>query len=185
MPTKAQTKPEPPTAAVAADAHWAATRERLRNRQRPTSKMTICDDEDAKTALSQAKFRLERIKAAAEDADTPDNQAALAAAQADLEAAQAAFDNAAIVLRFQALERKPYMELIQAHPPTEEQAEDGSPWNENTFCPALIAAASLNGITEEDAAHYMEEWAQGEAVTLWNTAYGVQTDVSRLDVGKG
>lgn len=179
------TPTEPPADAVARDPHWNATREKLRARTRPTAKMTICDDHDVKQALSRAQFKQRSAQAAVDDSDTPENQTALQWAQEGLEAAQAAFDDAAIVLRFQALDRPAFEALRKAHPPTEEDAEEGSTFNAETMAPELIAAASLDGITVDDAREYLTTWSQGEAVTLWTTAYGVQSDASRLDVGKG
>lgn len=186
MPSNTKTtKPAPPAQAVAADPHWAATRERLAARTRPTAKMTICDDHTVKETLSRAQFAARTAKATVDAADTPENRAGLEAAQAGLEAAQAAFDEAAIILRFRAIERPVLEQMKKDHPPTEEQAEDGFVFNVDTFAPVLIAAASLDGMTETDARHYLDTWSEAEAISLWNTAYGVQGDASRLDVGKG
>lgn len=185
MPSNTKTKPVPPAQAVAQDAHWAATRERLAARTRATARMTICDDHTVKEALSRAQFAARSAQAAVDATDTSENRAALATAKEALDAAQAAFDEAAIVLRFQAIERPVLEKLKKNHPPTEEQAEDGYAFNVDTFAPALIAAASLDGITEDDAREYLDTWSEAEAITLWNTAYGVQGDASRLDVGKG
>ncbi|MEU9849261.1 hypothetical protein [Streptomyces sp. NPDC047985] len=179
------TAPTPPSAAVAADAHWAATRERLRSRSRPTVRLTICDDHDAKESLAEARFVHQQAQDAADRA--PEDEAAkatLRAAATSLTKAQAAVDKASIVLRFQALDRKTYKELLAAHPPTEDQAEDGYAFNLDTLGPVLIAASSLDGITEEDAAEFLDDWSQAEAEALLNAAFGVQRE-ERMDLGKG
>jgi hypothetical protein len=177
--------PKPPAAAVAADAHWAAKRERLLNRARPTVRLTICDDHDAKEALAEARFVEQRAREAADrDPQNEAAQAVLRTATTSLTKAQAAFDEASIELRFQALDRKTYKELLAAHPPTEDQAEDGYAFNVDTLAPVLIAASSLDGITEEDAAQFLDDWAQAEAEALLNTAFGVQRE-ERMDLGKG
>lgn len=179
------TKAEPPAAAVAADAHWTATRERLRSRQRPVAPLTICDDVTVKKTLEEAKFVVRRLTAELEA--SPDDASLtkdMAAAQKALEAAQAAFDEIAIVLRFQAMRRNDFEDLKKRHPPTESQAEDGYIANPDSIGPALIEACSLDGITAEDAAEYLTEWAEGEANALFNTAWSVQTNV-RMDLGKG
>jgi hypothetical protein len=177
--------PEPPAAAVAADPHWTATRERLRNRQRPIAPLVICDDVEVKKALEEAKFLVRRLTASLEtepgDADLTKD---LATAQKALEKAQAAFDQEAIVLRFQALRRPDFEDLKKEHPPTESQAEDGYVVNPETLGPALIEASSMDGITAEDAKYYLVEWAEGEANALFNTAWNVQSGV-RMDLGKG
>ncbi|MEV6165681.1 hypothetical protein AB0L71_27975 [Streptomyces sp. NPDC052052] len=182
---KKTTAPHPPAAAIAADAHWAATRERLLNRTRPVLKLTICDDHETKQALAQAKFVHQQ---ATEQADrNPEDEAAQAVlrdATANLTTAQAAVDDASIVLRFQALDRRTYKELIEAHKPTEDQSDDGYAFNLDTLGPVLIAASSLDGITEEDAAAFLDTWSQAEAEALLNTAFGVQRE-ERMDLGKG
>jgi hypothetical protein len=177
--------PKPPAAAVAADAHWAATRERLLNRTRPTVHLTICDDHDAKESLAEARFVAQQAQDAADRA--PEDEAAKAAVRAaknGLAKAQTAVDKASIVLRFQALDRKTYKELQAAHPPTEDQAEDGYSFNLDTLGPVIVAASSLDGITEEDAAQFLDDWSQAEAEALLNTAFGVQRE-ERMDLGKG
>lgn len=183
--TARKTTTTPPPAAVAADAHWAATRERLRARTRPVLKLTICDDEETKRAVNAARFVEQQAKDAAERSPEDDTaQAAHQAATTVLADAQTALDAASIPLRFQALDRKTYKALLAAHPPTEEQAEDGYDFNVETLGPVLIAASSLDGITEEDAQGYLDDWATSEAEALLNTAFGVQR-TERMDLGKG
>ncbi|WP_097865815.1 hypothetical protein [Streptomyces sp. rh34] len=177
--------PKPPAAAVAQDAHWAATRERLLARARPVLKLTICDDDGAKQAVYAA--RAAELEAKGEAERSPEDEAAQAAhrvAAAALADAQAALDAVSIPLRFQALDRKTYKELLAAHRPTEEQAEDGYDFNLDTLGPVLIAAASLDGITEEDAQTFLDDWSKAEAESLLNTAFGVQRE-ERMDLGKG
>ncbi|MGW5989548.1 hypothetical protein ACWFRT_13615 [Streptomyces anulatus] len=179
------TAPAPPAAAVAADAHWAATRERLMSRARPVLKLTICDDDDAKQAVHGARVVERQAKSEAERA--PEDEAAQAAhreATAALADAQAALDAVSIPLRFQALDRKTYKELVAAHRPTEDQADEGYEFNVDTLGPILIAASSLDGITEEDAQTYLDTWATSEAQALVNTAFRVQRE-ERMDLGKG
>ncbi|WP_331764416.1 hypothetical protein [Streptomyces anulatus] len=177
--------PKPPTAAVAADAHWAATRERLLARARPVLKLTICDDDDVKQAVHVAREAERHAKSKAERA--PEDEAAQAAHRVAITAladAQAALDAVSIPLRFQALDRKTYKALLAAHRPTEEQAEEGYEFNVDTLGPILISASSLDGITEEDAQTYLDDWATSEAQALLNTAFGVQRE-ERMDLGKG
>lgn len=179
------TKPAPPQTAVDRDPHWAATRNRLAARARPILTMTICDDTDVKQRLATAQYTERRAKAALEDApDDKDLKKVLATAQAETEAAQAAFDEAAIVLRFQALRRPDFEALKKAHPATEEQAEDGMQFNPESLGPELIAAASLDGITVDEATEYLTEWSEGEAALLFDTAWQVQGE-TRADLGKG
>ncbi|MEU6925460.1 hypothetical protein [Streptomyces sp. NPDC046631] len=183
--TRKTAAPQPPATALAADAHWAATRERLLSRTRPTVHLTICDNHGAKESLAEARFVHQQAQDAADR--NPENEAAkatLRSATTRLAKAQTAVDEASVVLRFQALDRKTYKELQAAHPPTEDQAEDGYAFNLDTLGPVLVAASSLDGITEEDAAQFLDDWSQAEAETLLNAAFGVQRE-ERMDLGKG
>lgn len=181
----ATTKPAPPANAVAKDAHWSASLERLRNRQRPTATLTICDDQDVKQRLSYAKQTERNAQAHAEAYPQDANGARLLEdAKAALAAAQEAYDTEAIVLRFQALERPHWEALRKAHPPTEEQADDGIAVNVEALAPELISAASVDGITVEDAKAFLDTWGEGEAAQLFQTAWDLQNH-SRMDLGKG
>lgn len=185
MTSTTRSKPEPPQAAVDRDPHWTATREKLRARQRPILTMTICDDPDVKGKLATAEYVERRARANAE-ADPPDKDAQklLKTAQAELGKVRTAFDEVAIVLRFQALPRREFEDLKKAHPATEEQAEDGMAFNPETLGPPLIAESSLDGITTEEAAEYLTDWGEGEAAQLFDTAWQVQGE-TRADLGKG
>lgn len=179
------TKTDPPQTAVDRDPHWTATRNRLAARQRPIAKMTICDDQAIKDQLATAQYTERRARAAADDnPGDKDLKKLHTAAVKELDMAQKAFDGAAIVLRFQALRRPDFEALKRAHPATEEQAEDGLAFNPETLGPELISAASLDGITVEDATEYLTEWAEGEASQLFDTAWNVQGE-TRADLGKG
>ncbi|MFJ1993074.1 hypothetical protein [Streptomyces asiaticus] len=179
------TTTEPPANAVAKDAHWAKTLERLRNRNRPTLKLTICDDQAAKAALATAQYAERRIKDTAEaDPESPESKKAVRAAAAEVKKAQAVVDEASIVLTFRALERTALAELKEQHPATEEQAEDGYEFNVDTLGPALVAASSVDGLTEDDARLFLETWSDAEAEALLAAAFNVQRE-TRLDLGKG
>ena len=183
--TARKTTPPQPVTAVTADAHWAKKLERLRNRTRPTAHITICDNDTVKQTLNQARraHQLADLQAKADPKDT-EAQELLKTTAEELSQAQAAFDDEAIVLHFHALERDDLQALISEHPPTEAQAEAGYDFNKDTLTPLLIAAASEEGLTAEDAELFLKSWGQGEADLLSNTVYGIQRDV-RMDVGKG
>jgi hypothetical protein len=185
MTPTTRTKPEPAADAVAADAHWTATRDKLRNRQRPTASLIICDDAELKKTLEDARWTVRRLTGQLEvDPEDADLKKDLAAAEKALSKAQGAFDEEAIHLRFQALRRPDWEDLKKSHPPTEEQAEEGLAVNVETLGPELIAASSLDGITVEDAKYFLTEWSEGEASALFNTAWNIQSG-ARMDLGKG
>jgi hypothetical protein len=183
---QAATKPEPPAAAVAQDAHWAAKMERLRAREAPTYTLRICDDDAAKDELDRAERLVRRTADEADlEPDDPDVKRRAAAAAAALARAQQAVEDATLVLlRFRGLPRPAYRALVKANPPTEEQAEDGQDWDEDTFAPALISAASMDGMTVENATELMNTWASQEANNLFLAAFEPQR-ANRTDLGKG
>lgn len=180
------TKPEPPAGAVAADAHWAAKMAKLRARQAPTYTLRICDDDDAKDAVARAERARRRVS---DDLDLNPGDTYLtqmaAAADAALRRARERLEAATLMtLTFRGLPRPDYQALVKAHPPTEEEAEDGAAWNENTFPAALIAAASVDGMSEDDARELMTTWAPAEAFALFRAAQAPQ-ETDRTDLGKG
>lgn len=183
---KAATRPEPPAAAVAADAHWAAKMAKLRQRQAPTYTLRVCDDDEAKDAVARAERARRRI---GDDLDlNPDDphllqmaadaDAALTRARERLEAVTL------LTLSFRGLPSPTYEALVKKHPPTEEQATDGAAWNEDSFPAALIAAASVDGMSEDDARELMDTWAPAEALALFRAAMAPQ-QTDRTDLGKG
>ncbi|MEU7435733.1 hypothetical protein AB0B07_33570 [Streptomyces sioyaensis] len=178
------TQPQPPADAVARDAHWQSTLDRLRNRTRPTATLRICDDQAAKDALALAQYEQRTAQRQHEGDTSPESKKALKAADAAVTKAQQAIDDASIVLTFRALERTTLDALKKQHPATEEQAEDGYEFNVDTFGPALVAASNTDGMTEDDAREFLETWADAEAGALFQAAWGVQLE-SRLDLGKG
>jgi hypothetical protein len=178
------TQPQPPADAVTKDAHWASTLERLRNRQRPTATLRICDDQAAKDALAMAQYEQRTAQRQHEGASSAEAKKALKAAETAVAKAQQAVDDASIVLTFRALERTTLDALKKEHPATEEQSEDGYEFNVDTFGPALVAASNTDGMTEDQARDFLETWADAEAGALFQAAWGVQLE-SRLDLGKG
>lgn len=182
----AATKPEPPASAVALDAHWAAQMERLRSRKPPTTTLRICDDEAAKTELARTEMLQRRTADEADlEPDDADVKRRAENATAAVERARQRVEDATlVVLHFRGLPRPDFVALTKAHPPTEEQAEDGQEWDENTFGPALISAASVDGMTVENADELLTTWATQEANNLFQAAYGPQL-ANRTDLGKG
>uniref|UniRef100_A0AAU2V6Y6 Uncharacterized protein n=1 Tax=Streptomyces sp. NBC_00003 TaxID=2903608 RepID=A0AAU2V6Y6_9ACTN len=178
-------KPQPPSSAVRSDAHWAATMERLRNRKLPRRTLRICDDDALRTAHDQARRAADRARLLADtNPDSTELASRAAQLEAELETARAALDAASLFLRFQALPRPLFEELINDHPATEEQSAEGAAaFNADTFPAALIAASCLDGMSEADAAELLATWSAPDANSLWETAWSVQQE-GRIDLGK-
>ncbi|MFE7119024.1 hypothetical protein ACFU99_26760 [Streptomyces sp. NPDC057654] len=159
--------------------------ERLRQRARPRNELRICDDEQLRTKADEAERAAERARFVAE-ASPDDEPAARRAADAEAasQAARAALDDASDFLTFLALPRPVLEELITAHPPTDEQAEEGAVFNPDSFPAALISAASADGMSQDEAAVLLSTWSAPDANLLWEAAWQVQQE-SRVDLGKG
>lgn len=89
---------------------------------------------------------------------------------------RAAVEEATVEFTISSLSRQKYQELIEAHPPTDEQIADAKDKNEmkpdnnpDTFGPALIAAciSEPQGVTLEDAKAIWNDWPPGEALDLY------------------
>lgn len=177
-------RPSPPRE-TSAEGAWAAKMERLRRRARPQNKLRICDDDQLRQRFEEAEQAARRARFLA-DANFDDELSARNAAEAAvaLEAARAELDDASDFLTFLALPRPVLEELITKHPPTEQQAEEGAVFNPDTFPAVLIAAASFDGMSQEEAAELLATWSAPDAGMLWEAAWQVQQE-SRVDLGKG
>ncbi|MEW2402127.1 hypothetical protein [Streptomyces sp. NPDC046862] len=182
--TTTRTKPEPPPAAVAADAHWAAKMDRLRARTLAETTFVICDDTEVRTRFQRAQRNLEVTQAFAKD-HPGDSEAATdaATAQTAYDEAKTAYDQVAIPLRFRALPRTALEALYKQHQPSESESDEGKQWADS-FPAALIAAASVDGMSEDEARELLSSWSLVEADAMFNAAYSVQ-NTTRADLGKG
>lgn len=82
----------------------------------------------------------------------------------------------ALTLKYQALSRTEYDELVAAYPPTPKQKSDGMIYNPETFAPALVAAVSVDPkLSIADVKDLMEDpsWSPGEIETLTGMAFGL------------
>ncbi|MBY8884786.1 hypothetical protein K7472_07995 [Streptomyces sp. PTM05] len=177
--------PSPPHGdTTSAEGAWAAKMERLRRRPRSRKKLRVCDDDSLRRRLEEAEQAARRARFLAET--SPDDGAAAGQAEeadAAVEAARAALDDASDFLTFLALPRPVLEDLIAEHPPTEQQASGGAGFNPDTFPAALIAAASLDGMSEAEAAELLATWSAPDANALWEAAWQVQQE-SRVELGK-
>ncbi|MFF4504836.1 hypothetical protein [Streptomyces sp. NPDC001401] len=200
-----RSKAQPPAAVVAKDAHWAAKMERLRARKLPESTLSICDDEDAKTAVTDAALDLAKARAAAlaecvEQGIREDQRNAWVASNPEVLAtdtaltrAQEALAEATVTLTFRALPRPVWEQLLRDHAPTEAQADRGMEYNVETFPAALISAchverdetgAEVDGMSVADAQELLDAWPDAEAKALFTGALVVNQTL-RADLGKG
>lgn len=184
MSRPAQAK-RPSTSATSAEGAWSAKMERLRRRARPQNRLRICDDAELRQRYEEAEQAARRARFVAEanpGDEHAERQAALAAVARDQ--ALTALDAASEFLTFRALPRPVLEELISEHPPTERQAEEGAIFNADTFPAALVAAASVDGMSREEAEELLNGWSAPDANALWDAAWQIQQE-SRVELGKG
>lgn len=169
---------------------WATLAKRLDALKPAVATFTICDDPDLRARLNDAKNAADEADATLktlatdEEAARPLLELRAKQATAELAEAQKAFDKAAIRLRFQALPRQELEALQNAHPASEKEEEAGEEYAMDTFAPALISAASLDGMPAEYAKQALDTWSAADAQALWRAAWGIQ-HTSRTDLGKG
>lgn len=174
---------------------WDALKARLDGLKRPTTTFTICEDDDARRRLYEAKANLRAAESdlasltdgRETDEDTATEAAAaevrVKAARSELAAAQKTFDKTAITLTFQALERQQLIDLEKQHPASEEEEANGAEYA-SSFAPALVAAASVDGMPVDYARHCLDTWSLADSEGLYAAAVSVQRS-QRTDLGKG
>ncbi|MEJ8657101.1 hypothetical protein [Streptomyces sp. MS1.AVA.4] len=176
-------RPSPSTTPV--EGAWSAKMDRLRSRVRPQNRLRVCDDNELRQHYDEAEQAARRARFVAE-ANPGDELATRQAVDADSARDQAlsALDAASEFLTFRALPRPVLEELIAEHPPTEQQAEEGAIFNADTFPAALVSAASVDGMSREEAEELLGGWSAPDANALWDAAWQIQQE-SRVELGKG
>lgn len=170
---------------------WDDLAKQLDSLDKPVTTLKLCRDPEVRErylAAKQAQEQADRyLKQAPKDTDA-EALALLtkeaADAKTELTAAQKAYDAQTITLRFTALERKTLEDIQKAHPASEQDEANGDDYAMDTFAPALIAAASLDGMPVEAARKYLDTWSPGDARDLWTAAWSIQ-HTRRTDLGKG
>lgn len=178
------------TSKTSPEAAWAATAKRLDALKPAVAVFTICDDPDLRTRLARAKSDLEDAQTTLDGlapTDEPNRdmfKLRVEQARDELDLAQKAFDKAAIKLRFRALPRQDLEALQNAHPADEAEEAEGEEYAMATFAPALISAASVDGMPADYAKQCLDTWSAADAQALWRAAWGIQ-HATRTDLGKG
>lgn len=169
---------------------WDALQERLDKVKKPVRTLKLCDDPDIRDRYRAAQAAAERADAALKEFPKDGDpealtflQAAANGANVELAAAKKTYDAHTITLRFTALEQQELEDLQNKHPAGEEGEEQGNDFEFDTFAPALISAASLDGMPVEAAARYLKTWTSPDARDLWNAAWSIQ-HTKRTDLGK-
>ena len=95
----------------------------------------------------------------------------------ELEEMQHTADQDAVPFVFEEIPRREFQQMIDAHPSKKKEER----WSQETFPPALLAAACVDPpLTEADAATIWNDWGQAVAWELFAAAFAVQEDPSRV-----
>lgn len=170
---------------------WDALKKRLAQVEKPVRTFNLCPDSDIRDRFHKARRAdeqaQERLASLPKDTDA-DARAIYAKEAADtaaeLKAAKKAYDEHVIVLRFTALDRQELEDLQKKNPPSEDEEARGEEFAMDTFAPALVSAASLDGMPVDDAHTYLNTWSTADANALWQAAWSIQHQ-QRTDLGKG
>lgn len=159
---------------------------------RHTTYVEIPLDEETARAFATAQATVELL----ESADK--KSAAAKAARLEMDKARAAMEEAGVIrFRVRSLGRKAWEELIEAHPPTPEQAAEAAPdllgWNPETFpvaalaaCVAVVDEGEPVDLTEEQAAELWNDGLnKGEAINIINRVVEINSRNRVVQVGKG
>lgn len=141
----------------------------------PIRKGRVVDIKAARVALDEAT----RLRDKAPGID-PEHERAVYDARARL-------DDCYEDITIRALAPADYEALVSAHPPTDEQADDGYLWNPESFVPALLAATV-------DLPWSLQDWCEmctagplalGEITDLFQAAERVNGRATDARLGKG
>jgi len=177
------------------------TFDHLKSKKKPLERrVPIYTDDDVIAALEKAQAALEAAKTretalrprAGLGEASPGHggaQAALLAAQDQVEQATTAVEESVVWVVFRSPGRKAYDQLVGEHPPTKQQVEEckeaglqTAPYNGETFAPALISLCAADPpISPAQAAVLSEEWNTNELMDLFTAAMAVATQ-RRVDV---
>jgi hypothetical protein len=138
--------------------------ERLAARKPHTRRVTIALDDDARQAVVDAQ-------AAVVKAEADSKKPAITAARRKLEQAQTAVAAASVSLTVQHISGPAYNALLDEHPPTARNEDDGQPYNPTTFAPALVRACLAEPqLSDGEFAELWEQLSNPEATVLFTAA---------------
>lgn len=169
---------------------WDDLEKRLDGVEKPVQTFKLCRDAGVRERFHEARYANERAQQEVKDLpkDTDPDARAIYVQQAkeaatEHAAAKKAYDADVIVLRFAALERKHLERLQSQNPPNEDDEAAGREYAMDSFAPALISAASLDGMPVTAAQRYLDTWHTADAAALWQAAWSIQHQ-KRTDLGK-
>lgn len=157
----------------------AALLARIAARKPHTRRVTIALDDDARQAVIDAQVALD-------EAEADGKKATITAARRRLEQAQAALDAVSVSLLVRHIPAPAYNALLDEHPPTARNEDDGQPYNPSTFAPALVRACLAEPrLTDEEFGEMWERLTSPEATVLFTAALIVNGQADHITMTRG
>lgn len=155
----------------------------IRKRKRPaTRSVRILLAPDLRLRYDELEREIEKAERADRLSNEPDRAPALVR---EREALEAEIEESTVEFVLRALPRADWMTLLEAHPPTEQDVEDGLDYNpEAIFAPLLAACVVSPEIELSDAEAIYNEWSQAEVTTLFVAAIRVNREVRNVPLGR-
>lgn len=169
----------------------AAVLDRLRAKKPVRAEYRVHLSDEPIRALREARGELDRAESllAESKTDTVLNYAREQVAQAreHVEKARAEAEADSVLLVFHGISRDDFNALVDAHPPSEEDAKKGRDYDPNTFPPALIAATCVDpGFDSPDEVlDVIGDWNMTERESLFTTAMSTCVLSRVADLAKG
>lgn len=176
--------------------------EQIKSRKKPVRRhVDLCLDSAVADAYDLAVARVRDAESAFSSGNG--SRKAVNEAKAEEERAHLALLAVSQRFEFQNLSRAAYSDLVEAHPPTEEQRAEaesfgkdllGRPVRESpdfdidSFAPALVAACIVEPpLTETEVEEMFNDpaWTTEELITLYNAANQTNGTSRVVDLGKG
>lgn len=209
---KAATRRAGESRSEAARRKGPATYDRLKKKQARTADVPVYLDDDLASEVEELqrqveKDRLYMARVRGNGGEDAEREARLAEREQRLEEARDELGDATIWMRFQAVGRKRYEDLLAEHPPTDEQKAEAKDndlnppeFNVDTFPAALVAVACVEpddlaegAYLDEDEGRtryprveeIFDEWNADEIGAVFRAAWEVNTRRRTVDLGKG
>jgi hypothetical protein len=169
----------------------AAVLARLRAKNPVRAEYRVHLSDEPIRALRDARVELDRaeniLAGAANDAVLDYAREQVAQAREHVEKARAEAEADSVLMVFHGISREAFNALVDAHPPSEEDAKKGRDYDPATFPPALIAATCVDpGFDSPDEVlEVIGDWNMTERESLFTTAMSTCVLSRTADLGKG
>jgi hypothetical protein len=128
-------------------------------------------DPDRNRTLEELQRRYEKEKRRDAKTNEPDVAPGILK---QIEALQEEMEEDKVVFVFRDPGRKKFEDLVETHPPSDEQKKDDYNWDPEGFIPALLTLCAIDPkLSEKDSMEIYDEWGRGDVEALFNAALQV------------